>query len=106
MGVALSFGVVPESEYFFIVFGEVFELIPLAGLEVFESVVIFVFFPEDVINSVLNFVFEFKLIFLPHLHLHSFGFFFILVTEDFLFVKGFFHLFLVFDIFKVIFVLL
>lgn len=80
-----------EGEYFFIFFREVLKVVPLAGFEVFEPLVILVLFPQHVLNCVLNFVLELELIFFPHLYLDSLGFLLIFISQNLLLVERFLH---------------
>ena len=69
-----------ESEYFLVLFREVFQVIPFARFEVLEPLVVSEFFSEDIVHGVLNLILELELILLSHLKLDSFSPFFVFVA--------------------------
>lgn len=74
-------------------------MIPFAGFEVLETLVVLELFPQNIIHCILDLVFELELILFSHLHFYSLGPFVFLVPEDLLFIE---RIHLVLLIFKVI----
>lgn len=75
-------GVVLEGVDPVVLVWQVFEMVPLTGLEVLQPLVLFEFFPQDFLIRILHFILELEFVFFSHLHLHSLRFFFLLVSVD------------------------
>lgn len=54
---------------------QVLQRIPLTVFKVFETLVLSIFFPQQLLSWIFDFILKLELIFLSHLHLHSLGFF-------------------------------
>jgi hypothetical protein len=53
--------------------GQVLQLVPLAGLEALQALVLPVLLPQMLLRCVLDFVLELQLVLPAHLHLYAFG---------------------------------
>lgn len=69
-----------KGEDFLIFFGEILEMIPFAGFEVFKPLVVFILLPEDIFYCVFNFVLKLEFIFFSHLYFDPLGFLFVFVS--------------------------
>lgn len=64
--------------------GKVLQLVPLAGLETFQALVLSEFLSQQFLSSILDLVFELKLVFLPHVHLYPLSLLLSLVVSEIL----------------------
>jgi len=67
--------------------------------------IILEFLSEDIINSVFDFILEFQLIILSHLHFNSLGSFLIFIAKNFFFIEWFLHTFFIRHVFKALLII-
>ena len=72
-GTLKSFVVVLEEKDSVVLRRKILEVVPQAGLEALQALELTILISQDLLSSILNFIFELQLVFSPHLHLDSFG---------------------------------
>lgn len=78
-------------------------MVPFAGFEVLETLIVLKLFPQNIVNCVLDLVFELELILFSHLHFYSLGPFVLLVPKDLLLIERIHFVLLIFEVIIIFF---